>query len=141
MRDTFAPQLRPWVLGTTLFGVFGVLAVLVASVGTYSLTSYAVSHRTREMAIRTALGAARRKLVRLVVLEGLRPVAIGIAAGIALAMLSGRLITSLLYETSPADPGVLAAACAAMGMVATAGCAIPAWRAARIDPIAALKVE
>ena len=67
--------------------------------------------------------------------------AFGIAAGIALAMLTGRLITSLLYETSPTDPRVLAAACVTMGIVATAGCMIPAWRAARIDPIAALKVE
>jgi predicted permease len=141
MRDTFAGELRPLSLGTTMFTAFGLLALVVASIGTYTTTSYSVSQRTREMAIRIALGSPSSRLLRLVVRDGLMPVLAGIGIGIGLAFAFGRLIEALLYETSPADPWVLAIAVCTMTVIAAIGCLVPASRAARVDPIAALKME
>jgi predicted permease len=137
----FRQQLRPWVLGSTLFSAFGLLALVVASIGTYSALAYSVSRRTREMGIRLALGAPRVSLVRLVVAEGLLPVGVGIGVGLTLALASGRLIAALLYRTSPSDPVVLAMAVAALTATATLGCLVPALRAARVDPITVLRSE
>jgi predicted permease len=141
IRETFARQLRPWTLGATLFTAFGLLALLVATIGTYSTAAYAAAQRTREIGIRVALGAPRPNLVRLVTGQGLKPVLVGAVVGVGLAVLSSRLIESLLYQTSPSDPSVIMAASTAMIASATAGCVIPAVRAARVDPIVVLKDE
>lgn len=139
--DSFSRQLRPFVLGSTLFSVFGVLALIVASVGTYSALAYAVSRRTREMGIRLALGAPPLNVLRLVVTEGLWPVMIGIGAGLVIAVVSGRAISAMLYRTSPSDPVVLILAAAVLMATATLGCLVPGLRATRVDPITVLRSE
>jgi predicted permease len=135
------PQLRPWTLGAMLFSVFGVLASIVAGIGVYSAMSYAVSERTRELGIRVALGAASQGVVALVVGTAVRIVAVGILVGIALVLVTGRLVAAMLYATSPRDPFVTVVASAALMCVAVLASALPAWRASRTDPMIALRAE
>jgi len=139
LAQSFDRQLRPWRLGTKLFAAFGLLALLVASVGIYSTMAFSVGRRTREMGIRIALGAARTSVVRLILREGLSLVLVGLVAGGTIAVVLGRFIESLLYKSSPSDPAVLASACAVMLIVAIAGCLVPASRAARVDPSITLR--
>jgi ABC-type antimicrobial peptide transport system permease subunit len=141
MRDAFDRELRPWTLGATLFVTFGLLALVVATIGTYTATAYQVNRRTRELAIRVALGAAPRTLIRQVLRQGLIPVVVGVGVGIGIALLTGRYIASLLYETSPSSPLVLSVAAFTMIAAALAGCLWPALRAARVDPITILRTE
>jgi predicted permease len=141
LAHSFDRQLRPWRLGTRLFTAFGLLALLVASVGIYSTMAFSVGRRTREMGIRLALGAARSSVVALILHEGLRLVVIGLLAGGAIAVYLGRFIQSLLYQSSPSDPIVLAAACGVMVVVAIAGCLVPASRASRVDPSVTLRAD
>jgi ABC-type antimicrobial peptide transport system permease subunit len=137
----FRRQLRPWVLGSTLFTAFGVLALVVAGVGTYSALAYSVSRRTREMGIRLALGAPPLNLLRLAVAEGLLPVGIGIGIGVIVAFLASPVIASLLYRTSPSDPVVVGLAAAVLIVTAAVGCVVPARRATRVDPVKVLRSE
>jgi predicted permease len=134
-------ELRPWRLGTALFSAFGLLALAVAGVGVYSAMAYSVTERTREIGIRSALGATDLGLVGLVVARTMKTVGIGIAVGVAIALASARALSSMLYGTSSHDPVVLAAACAALGLLALVASAAPAWRAARVDPMVAIRVE
>ncbi|HEY2852754.1 MAG TPA: ADOP family duplicated permease [Gemmatimonadaceae bacterium] len=135
------PQLRPWTLGAMLFAAFAVLASIVAGVGVYSAVAYAVSERTRELGIRVALGAASHGLVALVVGTGVRVVVVGILVGIALVLLTGRLVAAMLYATSPHDPLVMMVASVALVVIAVLASALPAWRASRTDPMIALRAE
>lgn len=135
------PQLRPWTLGAMLFTAFAVLAAIIAGVGVYSAVAYAVSERTREMGIRVALGAASQGLIALVVGTGVRIVAVGILLGIALVLLTGRLVAAMLYATSPYDPVVMVVASVVLIVIAVLASALPAWRAARVDPMIALRAE
>jgi predicted permease len=135
------PQLRPWRLGVTLFSALGVLALVVAAVGLYSVVAYGVSQRLHEMGIRIALGARLSDVVMIVLRGGLRAVAIGIVLGAAAALALGRLIASLLYGVAPNDPWVLVAAAAVLGAIAIAACLVPAWRAGRVDPATSLRAE
>ena len=135
------PQLRPWRLGAQLFSAFGVLAVVVAALGVYSVLAYAVSQRRQEVGVRIALGAQRGHILRLVVGEGMRTVAVGVGIGVVMVMALGRLVASLLYGISPHDPltiGVAALVLAAVGVLASA---VPAWRASLLDPMEALRAE
>jgi putative ABC transport system permease protein len=141
MGTTFESELRPWTVGATLFAVFGALALLVAAVGTFSTISYAVTQRTQELGVRIALGARAGNVLSLVIGEGVRLVALGTVVGIVLALLLGRLIASLLYETSPHEPIVLIAVSLLLTGVAALACLVPAWRATRVDPIQALRSE
>ena len=135
------PQLRPWTLGAMLFTAFAVLASIVAGVGVYSAMAYAVSERTRELGIRVALGAASRRIMALVVGTAARTVAIGVVAGIVLVLLTGRVVATMLYATSPHDPVVMLLASAAAMLIAVVASALPAWRASRADPMIALRAE
>ena len=143
MVDTprFKRELRPWVLGSTLFSAFGVLALVVAGVGTYSALAYSVSRRTREMGIRLALGAPPITLLRLVIADGMLPVVIGIGLGLTAANLASPVIAALLYETSPSDPIVIGVAVAVLAATAAFGILVPAHRATRVDPITVLRAE
>lgn len=141
MSESLEPQYRPWKLGATLFTAFGLLALVVAVVGIYSTVSYSVSQRTHEFGVRAALGARLTDVLRHVIGGGLRAVAIGVAIGVALTIGAGRLIASLLYDVEPSDPTVLVLVSVALLTVPALAALTPAWRAARVDPVTALKAE
>ena len=139
--QTVYEGLKPWRLGATLFSMFGALALLVAAVGAYSVIAYAVSQRTHEIGVRMALGARSSHVVRLVMGQGMRAVGFGIVLGVFASLAMGRLVASMLYNTSPRDPIVLTAVAALLAMVAIAASIIPAWRATSTDPAIALRAE
>ena len=122
-----------------LLSVFAALALLLSSIGIYSVLAYAVKRRTREIGIRMALGADGGDLVRMIVLQGMRPALIGLAVGIASSLLLGRLLAGLVFGIAPTDPLTFAAASAVLSAVALAACALPAWRATRVQPTEALQ--
>jgi putative ABC transport system permease protein len=124
-----------------LASAFAVCALVLSGFGIYGVVSYAVVRRTREIGIRTAFGALPLHLYRLVLRQGMRPVALGLILGVAGAVALGRLLRSLLYEISPYDPWIIAAAVGITFTMALAACWLPARRAARIDPMAALRCE
>jgi putative ABC transport system permease protein len=133
--------LKPWRLGAMLFSAFGALALLVAAVGAYSVIAYSVSQRTHEIGVRMALGARSSQVVRLVMGEGMRAVAVGIVLGVVASLAMGRLVASLLYNTSPRDPIVLVAVVAILAIVAIVASTLPAWRATSTDPAIVLRAE
>jgi len=124
-----------------MFGVFGGLALLLAGVGLYAVISFGVARRTREIGIRSALGARPGDVVRLVLGEGVRVTLVGVAIGAALALALGRVVEALLFDASPRDPIVLAVASASLLLVAAVASAVPAWRAAHVDPTTALRED
>jgi predicted permease len=125
----------------TLCTVFGVLAVLLASVGLYGVLSYAVAQRTQEIGIRMALGATGRNVLWLMLGQSLGLVLAGIAIGLPLAWLSTRLLASVLYGLSPTDPVAIALAMLLLILVALIACWLPASRATKVDPMIALRHE
>ncbi len=125
----------------SLAGLFGAVALLLAAVGLYGVTAYTVAQRTNEIGIRMALGADRTKVVRYVLRGAFARVAIGLAAGLVLAVGAGRLISSQLYNVPFWDPLALTAAAAALGLCALVAAMIPASFAASISPIKALRTE
>jgi putative ABC transport system permease protein len=126
---------------TTLLVSFAVLSLSLSAVGLFGVLSYIVAQRTSEIGIRIALGAQRDQVLRLVMVDGLRPALVGLALGLGASAGLVRLMKSMLYQTKPLDPAVFAAVSAALLAVAAVACMIPAWRASRLDPIQALRVE
>jgi predicted permease len=124
-----------------LVGSFAVFAALLAAIGIYGVLSYIVNQRTREIGIRLSLGATRGRVLSEVLAKGMRLAAAGFALGIAGAIAAGNVMASLLHEVKPKDPAVLAGATALLALVALAACWLPARRAARLDPMAALRHE
>jgi predicted permease len=128
-------------LPTMLLAGFGVLAMLLACAGIYGVLSFVTARRTQELGIRAALGASRASLMRMVVGSGTTPVLIGIAIGLAGAIGLARFIEALLFDTKPLDAATLIAVSGLFLSVALLACAVPAWRASRIDPATALRSE
>ena len=124
-----------------LVGVFAVLAVLLSAIGIYGVLSYLVTQRTREIGVRMALGAQRSSILRLLLGEGLRLGALGIAIGLVVAVGCTRLLGGLLFGVLPTDPAVLLAVTGLIGVVTLAACSIPARRATKVDPMVALRYE
>jgi predicted permease len=120
---------------------FAGVSLLLAGVGLYGVLSYLVAQRSTEIAIRIALGARRPEVLRVVLVDGLMPVFFGTAAGLAGAAVAGSLIRSMLYGASPYDPLVIAAMVGCLLLTALVACAVPAWRASRVDPMQALRSE
>jgi predicted permease len=139
--EVIVPQLRAWQLGAGLFTVFGALALAVAAVGLYSVISFEVEGRRREIGVRAALGAPSSAILRLIVGDGLRLTASGLIAGLAIAWVLSPSLSDLLYNVSPQDALVFLLAAAAVLGTALIASAIPAVRATHIDPIRALKEE
>ncbi len=135
--DTVA---RPRFL-TLLVGVFGAAALLLAAIGVYGVISFSVSRRTREIGVRIALGADRAAVRRLVLREGMSLAAVGLALGILAALAVSRTLSSVLFETGTQDPLTLVVVGALLLVVSLLACAIPARRAANLDPQKALRVE
>lgn len=125
----------------TLLLAFAVLSLTLATVGMFGVLSYIVAQRTTEIGIRMALGAQRSELLRLTLLDGLKPAGAGLALGLAGAAGATRAISSLLYGVEPLDVSVFAAVAVLLLAVAGMACLLPAWRASRVDPIVALRYE
>ena len=136
-----APQMRSWRLGATMFTIFGLLALVVAAIGLYSVVAYDVSQRTRELGVRVALGASAGAVLRLVVGEGVRVVIIGLAVGAAVALALASRVSPLLYQVSAKDPVTYAGVVGILLVVAIVASLAPALRAARVDPNVALRAD
>jgi predicted permease len=134
-------QIRPWRLGATIFTLFGLLALLVACIGLYSVISYFVTQRTQEIGVRIALGARPVDVSRLVLQNGLVLAGSGVAIGLMLAVGGAHALAPLLFDTSPRDPLVLGVVAFAMTIVALPAALIPALRARRIDPMDAIRMD
>ena len=128
-------------LGAWIFGLFGLLALAMASVGIYGVKAYAVSRRTREIGIRMALGADSRGVFRLIMRQSLAQFGFASAAGLVLSLLTGRALAAYLVGVQPADPLVLGAAIGCLGLATVLACWLPARRATKVDPMVALRVE
>jgi predicted permease len=124
-----------------LVGTFAALALLLSGIGLYGVISFAVARRTWEIGVRVALGARRRNVIGLVMMETFAPVLAGLAAGMAAAVAFNRLFASLLYHVAPSDPAVFAGVAAATAMAALLACWIPLRRALAVDPMAALRLR
>jgi ABC-type antimicrobial peptide transport system permease subunit len=120
---------------------FGALAVLVASIGLYGLLALAVARRTKEIGLRIALGATRSGVQWMVVREALALLAFGVAVGLPCALAATRYVATMLYGLTPGDTGNIVLTVAAMTAVAAAAALIPALRAARVDPMVALRCD
>ena len=140
-RDLVESALRRPRVNTLLLGFFAATALALAGVGIYGVTSYAAARRTREMGIRMALGAGPDQVRRLVIGQALSAGAVGIAIGLAAALAGTRLLSSLLFEVHPADPLTFAAVPIFLALVAGLAGWVPARRAAKLAPTAALRVE
>jgi len=124
-----------------MFSVFGVLALLVAAVGLYSVIAYNVVQRTHELGVRVALGAQSPDVVRLVLGEGARVSLAGVVIGLIAAGTGARYVGPLLFGVSPRDPVVFAGVALSLMAVALLASLLPAWRAARVDPSVALRAD
>jgi predicted permease len=138
---TVRRELRPTRLGASMFGAFGLLALVLAAVGIYAVVSYDVGQRTREMGVRLALGAKEFDVGSLVVRDGVKVIAVGAVIGIAVVLLGGKFVTPLLYKVSARDPLIIAGVSGTLVGVAIAACVVPAWRAMRVDAAVALRSE
>lgn len=141
MRTALDTEMRPWRLGATLFAAFGIIALVLSSLGLYSVVTYTVAQRMHEMGVRIALGAQIRDIRRLVLGQGLRVAAVGVAGGTIAALVAGRLVAPLLFRTSPRDPVVFGAVITLLLIVATIASLVPARRAVRADPLTSLRAE
>jgi ABC-type antimicrobial peptide transport system permease subunit len=141
MDDVISGSLRQPRMLMQLFGGFAGLTLLLAAVGTYGMLSYLVTQRRREIGIRMALGAGRESVLGSVMAHGLTLALVGLVAGLAAALMLTRLMKALLFEVSPNDPATLAGVAALITAVAAAASLVPAVRATRVDPMAALRDE
>ena len=124
-----------------MLSVAGAMTLLLGIVGLYGVIAYAISHRTREIGIRTALGAQRSALTRMFVLQGMTLTAIGVVCGLSVAFATMRLMSSLLYHVSPVDPWTYAAATLSIVTIAWLATYLPSRKAAVVDPVHALRAE
>jgi len=141
LEQALADSIAPRRFNLFLLGTFAAVALLLALVGIYGVIAYSVTERTREIGVRMALGAQRREVVRMVVREGMAMALAGMAAGLAGAWSLTHWMASLLYDVKAADPATFAAVSAALAATAMLACWIPALKAARVDPVVALRYE
>jgi len=141
MTEIFGPTIRSWRLGATMFVAFGMLALVLAAIGLYSVIAYNVVQRTHELGVRVAFGAQVKDVVRLVLSEGLRLTIAGLVIGGGIALYAGKWVAPLLYDVKPADPLVFVFVVVVLLVAAALASLIPAMRAARVDPSVALRSE
>jgi ABC-type antimicrobial peptide transport system permease subunit len=141
MNELISNTLTPQRSNMLLLAAFAVLALVLTAVGIYSVLSYAVRRRVREISIRMALGASHSDVLKMVVADGLKPILLGVAIGLAAALALGRVVSSLIYGVRPTDPltfTTVASLLIAVGVLATI---VPAYRATRVEPIRTLRDE
>jgi putative ABC transport system permease protein len=136
-----ADSLGPQRFATTLLAAFAGLAILLAAVGLYGLMSYSVAQRTSEIGIRMALGAQRGEVLSMVLRQGTKLAVAGIVAGVVIGLMLTRMMESVLYGVSAADPISFAGAAVLLVLVALVACYLPARRAMKVDPMVALRYE
>jgi putative ABC transport system permease protein len=141
MRERVADATSRDRFGAALLSAFAALALVLAAMGIHAVIAYSVARRTRELGVRQALGASPGALVRLVVGQGAALAAVGIVAGMAAALALTRVLSGLLYEVEPTDPATLAAITVFLAGTALLAAWLPARRAARVDPMVALRSE
>ena len=143
LRAHVGENVELWIIrtGARLFSIFGALAVFLAVIGVYGLQAYTVARRTREIGIRISLGATTNNVLWLILSEGIRLTAAGVGIGLLLAFGTARLLSGLLYEVSPTDPVIFLATPILLAGAALLACYLPALRAARVQPVAALRHE
>jgi len=141
MDDVLTKSLSQPRFNMLLLGVFAGLALLLAAIGIYSVLSYSVRQRVPEIGIRMALGARMTDVLRMVVMEGMKPTLLGVAIGTGAALAMGRLVASLVFQVKPTDPMTFMAVGALLALIALLACVIPAYRASKIDPVIALRNE
>jgi putative ABC transport system permease protein len=141
MREVIAGSMAQERFNTILMTLFAVVAALLAAVGLYGVMAYNVTQRTREIGVRVALGAQSADVMRLVLRQGLRLVALGVALGLSVALALTRLMENLLFEVSATDPAPYAGVALLLALVALLACWIPARRATKVDPMIALRCE
>jgi putative ABC transport system permease protein len=141
MDDVVKSSLTQQRFNTLLLGTFAVVALVLAAIGIYSVLSYNVKRRATEIGIRLALGARMSDVLRMVILEAIKPTLLGLALGAAIALIFGRVMSSLIYEVKPGDPMTFAVVATVLTVVAIFASAVPAYRAAKVDPNVALRDE
>jgi putative ABC transport system permease protein len=134
-------SIADWRTGMMLLSVFGAIALLMAATGLYGVMAYSVTQRTREIGLRMALGAERARVLKLVIGQGMILTAAGLALGLAGSIALTRLLVDFLFETSATDPAIFAGISLMLAGISLLACYIPAWRAAKVDPVVALRHE
>jgi predicted permease len=141
MDDLVTNSISQQRLNMLLLGAFGALAMLLTAIGIYSVLSYTVKRRIPEIGIRLALGATFRDVIRMVLIEGMKPTMLGVAVGIPAALSLGRLVSSLIFNVKPTDPMTFVGVTALLWVVALLACIVPTYRATKVDPMVALRYE
>jgi predicted permease len=141
MDQFMAESLTPQRFNMLMLATFAGVALAMAAMGIYSVLSYVVRRRVREIGIRMALGAQIRDVLRMVVFEGMRPVVAGIVIGVIAALLLGRVVSKMIYGVKPSDPVTFMAVSALLATVALIATAVPAYRATKVDPMKTLRDE
>ena len=141
MDDLVSNSISQQRLNMLLLGAFGGLALLLAAIGIYSVLSYSVKRRIQEIGIRLALGASLRDVLRMILVEGMKPTLLGVAVGTAGALALGRVLSSLIYSVKSTDPLTFLAVAVLLVAISLLACVFPAYRATRVDPMVALRYE
>jgi ABC-type antimicrobial peptide transport system permease subunit len=141
MNDLISESVSPQRFNMLLLGSFAGLALVLAAVGIYSVLSYAVRRRLREIGIRIALGATHKDVVRMVVADGMKPILLGVTIGLAASFALSRVVASLIFGIRATDPLTFAAVALLLVTVGILATVFPAYRAARVEPIRILREE
>jgi putative ABC transport system permease protein len=139
MNSVVEPEVRPWRLAATMFTLFGAIALTVAAIGLFAVVSFVVTHRSREVAVRLALGAPARSIVRAVAGDAMFAIVIGLCLGVCVGALAARWVGPLLFQTSPYDARIFASGAGVLLGIASLAAAIPLAAALRQDPAAVLR--
>ncbi|HXO22553.1 MAG TPA: FtsX-like permease family protein, partial [Thermoanaerobaculia bacterium] len=141
MEEVLAKSAFFFNLFGVLFSIFGVSALVLASVGIYGIIAFSVHQRTQEIGVRMALGAQKRNVLRMILQQGMTQLGLGLGIGLVFAFAVSRLLGQMLFRVQPSDPATFAAVCVVLATVALFACLIPAQRASRIDPLVAIRYD